>query len=216
MNFFGHIPNQDSFPEYSMAADIARFGDDKTAIPLFYGNILEGIELYSKLRAGEIADIIIHKINHFSIDVSKVGIDAIGIGSGTVDSLHEKGYFVYEINSGDSPNEDMQYEASGRTSFKPLNKRTLMYWWLMEDIRDGIIGAANNLPKDIVEALEVELTSIRYSFASDKRVKILSKDDIKKRLGRSPDLADALAYANYIRRRAQPTQELTIFIGGNR
>jgi len=44
------------------------------------------------------------------------------------------------------------------------------------------------------------LSAITYEIQGDKRVKIASKDDIKKKLGESPDLADALAYANWVRK----------------
>jgi len=89
-----------------------------------------------------------------------------------------------------------------------------MFWWLMEDMRDGVIGNGCILPKEIQEQLQQELAAIRYDFASDRRVKILPKAEIKKRLGRSPDIADALAYANYMRRRANAVPEMSIFIGG--
>jgi hypothetical protein len=42
-----------------------------------------------------------------------------------------------------------------------------------------------------------EATEIRWKFRSDGRIIIEPKEDIKKRLGRSPDLFDALANTFY-------------------
>ena len=46
------------------------------------------------------------------------------------------------------------------------------------------------------EALKLEL---QYEIYSDKKVKVVSKEAIKKLLGRSPDYADSLAYANWVK-----------------
>ncbi len=46
------------------------------------------------------------------------------------------------------------------------------------------------LPKD--DQLQAELTSIRYSFTSSGQMKEESTDEMRRRGGGSPDLADAL------------------------
>ncbi len=51
------------------------------------------------------------------------------------------------------------------------------------------------LPRD--EMLFDELVATRWRPTSDGRVQIEGKDDLKARLGRSPDRADAVAMAFY-------------------
>lgn len=52
-----------------------------------------------------------------------------------------------------------------------------------------------SLPKD--PKLETELTAVQYSLDPKRRIKIESKKDLKARIKRSPDRADALALAIY-------------------
>ena len=40
-----------------------------------------------------------------------------------------------------------------------------------------------------------DLSALRYVFTQDGRIQLESKDDVRKRLGRSPDRADAVALA---------------------
>ena len=67
------------------------------------------------------------------------------------------------------------------------NRRAELYWNLRERFRTGDIA----LPRD--EILLSELTGIRYSHSSTGKIKMESKEEMKKRGGRSPDRADMLA-----------------------
>jgi hypothetical protein len=53
----------------------------------------------------------------------------------------------------------------------------------------------SRLPDDVYRRLSAELRARRYKIQSDKTLRAESKDDIKKRIGRSPDDADALVLA---------------------
>ena len=68
-----------------------------------------------------------------------------------------------------------------------------MYYELRRDMMNGQIGNLTD------ETLKLELQSIQYEIYSDKKVKVISKEAIKKLLGRSPDYADSLAYANWVK-----------------
>jgi hypothetical protein len=45
----------------------------------------------------------------------------------------------------------------------------------------------------VLPALRGDLCGVRYSFDASGRMKLESKDELKARIGKSPDLADALA-----------------------
>jgi len=68
-----------------------------------------------------------------------------------------------------------------------------MYYELRKDLINGEIGNLTN------EGLKLELQALKYEIYSDKKVKVASKEAIKKILGRSPDLADSLVYANWVK-----------------
>src|SRR5690606_17229499 len=109
-----------------------------------------------------------------------VALDVIGIGAGVYDRLIELGYDnVVGVNVGESPDDDHKD--------KFINKRAHYYWHLRGFFTRGEISLEEY---DRQEQEELENTG--YSFVSDKKKKIDSKDNIKKRIGRSPDKADAL------------------------
>lgn len=71
------------------------------------------------------------------------------------------------------------------TSNRYANKRAEMYFAMAEWVKSG--GAIPPVP-----GLSQELTSTTYSFKGDKLI-IEPKAELKKRIGRSPDISDALA-----------------------
>lgn len=83
-------------------------------------------------------------------------------------------------------------DATGQYRF--LNMRAYLFWavrdWLNPKNNTGAM-----LPHDA--GLDEEITEIRWAFKSDGRIAIEPKEDIKKRIGRSPDRFDALANTFY-------------------
>ena len=68
-------------------------------------------------------------------------------------------------------------------------------FWCVRDWLNPKNDTGAMLPPD--KRFDEEATEIRWSFRSDGRILIEPKDDIKKRIGRSPDLFDALANTFY-------------------
>ena len=97
-----------------------------------------------------------------------------GYGSGVIDAGQTMGRTWF----------DCQF-AGKAFSPKYANKRAEIWFLMAEWVRNG--GALPEIPE-----LVGELTTPTYSFQGDKFI-VEPKEDIKKRLGRSPDYADALA-----------------------
>ena len=116
----------------------------------------------------------------------RVSVDCVGLGAGVLDGLVNKGYPVFPFNSSEKPNESIPFY-----SFQ--NRRAEAFWLLREAIKNGEIKIKKN------SQLMRELTNIKY-IIKDKTIRIESKDEIKKRLGYSPDYADALCIAFYVSR----------------
>ena len=172
----------------SMGIDVARYGDDKTVFTILKNGNIELIESYEQTSITEIVTRTIQLIHDYNIDPNYVGIDSVGVGAGVVDNLKSAGYDVIELQGGSKP-EESQYEEA----FLPFNLRSQMYYELRRDMMNGQIGNLTD------ETLKLELQSIQYEIYSDKKVKVISKEAIKKLLGRSPDYADSLVYANWVK-----------------
>lgn len=130
-------------------------------------------------------------------------IDTIGEGAGVFARCIEQ----------DSPRHIVSCKYSERAArgdkelsdytgqYRFINMRAYLFWavrdWL--NPKNGMEAA---LPFD--KELFEEMSEIRWSFRSDGRVQIESKDELKKRIGRSSDKFDALANTFYPTSIAEP------------
>lgn len=123
-------------------------------------------------------------------------IDTIGEGAGVYSRCVELGYTKRSISCKYSEaakdNDNDLKDITGQNSF--VNMRAYLFW-CVRDWLDPKNGKLAMLPPDA--GFDEEATEIRWSYRSDGRIIIEPKDDIKKRLGRSPDKFDALANTFY-------------------
>lgn len=164
--------------------DVARFGDDRTVLTKRLGNVLlEPPIIWKNKTTTQIAGLVIDEYRRTVNDMKpeEICIDVIGYGAGVVDILSERGSEfkgrVTGVNVAESAAVDPQ-------NFRLRDE----LWWLgrkwFED-RDCSIPATG------CEDLISELTLPTYDFtASGKRI-VARKEDVKKDLGFSPDLADS-------------------------
>jgi phage terminase large subunit len=143
-------------------------------------------------------------------DPRAIGVDAIGVGAGTVNEMSRLaagGPTCTSLHSGGKAVQRAQKAGEGEGWVTDVNRfhnlRAQMYWQFREDLRNGRIA----LPPDtqIVE----ELTQPQYGIRNG-RVVVEPKDDIKSRIGRSPNKADALVYGNWVRPRERPLPSATL------
>ena len=180
--------NKDSHTRFChLSLDVARFGSDYSVFALNRDNHITTKPFYqldtAKLTGEAVNLIKIHK-------PSKVAVDSDGIGAGVYDNLNEainEGIIkteLYEIHGGSNPLQLGQTEEF-------LNLRAQMYWMFRNDI-DKVSIEEN-------EELENGFSSIKYYFNSKGKIQIESKEEIKKRLGRSTDAEDAVVYCNFLK-----------------
>ncbi len=159
--------------------DPARGGDTSTFIHR-QGRVAWGIERMNvrdtMLVAGRAARMLVDDKT-----IARLFVDVGGIGAGIYDRLVELGYGarVTAVNFGGKATDARRY----------FNKRCEMWGEMAEWIEDDI---PPSIPDD--DQLHADLTAVsgdRYS--SNGQLKLQSKEDIKKELGRSPDDGDALA-----------------------
>lgn len=156
----------------AFGVDVARKGSDTSVIAMRRSNIALPSLVY---RIGDTMQLASKVATHIdAMRPDTVFVDGNGIGAGVVDRLRQLGYPVVDVIGQAKPN-DMRY----------YNKRAECYGGLKEWLRGDV-----RIPKD--GELREELIAIEYDMPKD-RILLEDKDDIRDRLGRSPDKADALA-----------------------
>lgn len=158
--------------------DVARFGTDASVLAERQGTIINWIESWKGKDLMQLTGLIHAKYEELppSQQPVEITVDSIGLGSGVVDRLKELDLPVRGINVAESPSMRNQY----------VNLRAELWFRMKEwlEARDC------KLPKD--EQLFSELVSPRYDFSSTGKLKVESKQEMKKRGLPSPDKADAV------------------------
>ena len=160
--------------EVAVAVDVARFGSDHSVILRRRGQRVEEIRTFNGMDTMELAGWVAAAIREFQ--PTQTCIDEVGVGAGVVDRLREQGYGVRGIN--------VAHAARQKEVF--ANLRAEGYWRLRELFASGQIS----IPSD--QQLMGELAALRYSYDSQGRILMESKEAMRQRGIPSPDKADAL------------------------
>ena len=158
--------------------DVARYGSDRSALAKRRGQeLLEPIKTWSGKDLMELAGIILteYEAVRYNDRPLAIYIDAIGIGAGLADRLKELDLPAISVAVSES--------ASLKEKFTRL--RDELFWLA----REWFEGRDVKIPQD--DALIQEITGIRYKYLSTGKLKIESKDEMKRRGQRSPDVADS-------------------------
>lgn len=156
-----------------LGVDVARFGDDRTVLFARQGLWTWKPVTMRNASTADIAGRVAHVVAQHQIDLTFVD-DTGHWGHGVIDQLRVAGIPCMPLNY-----------AAKAIDARYKNRRVEMWLRMAEWVKRG-----GRLPQ--VPELVAELTAPTYSFAQGQFV-LEEKDQIKKRLGRSPDLADALA-----------------------
>lgn len=169
--------------------DVARFGDDRTALAKRQANVL--LEPVKTWHGQDLMQTVGRLQREYESTPApqrpaEILVDSIGLGAGVVDRALELGLPVRGINVGES--------AAIADNYQRLRDEL----WFRG--REWFAGRDVGMAKD--EELTAELTSPLYSFTSTGKIVVESKADMKKRGLRSPDKADAflLTFAGWMNR----------------
>lgn len=120
-------------------------------------------------------------------DEAPVHLDVVGVGTSPFDFLKVNNIYVLAINGSATA---YGTEASGLLQF--ANKRAEMYWRMREAL-DPASPEPCALPPD--PQLMADLCAVRWSLTK-QGILLEPKEDVAKRLGRSPDRGDSIVLAN--------------------
>jgi hypothetical protein len=162
-------------------ADIARFGTDKTTIYRNRGGVIRYVDSWGMTDTMKTTGKIInHMIRHPHMKKVPIVVDVVGVGSGVHDRLKEQGF------------QSIPFSGAER-AFRPdkfKNRRAELYW----NFRLELDQFGYDLDPDD-KALHEQLQSIKWMTDSAGKIQIESKEDMRKRGVKSPDLADAAVYS---------------------
>lgn len=160
-----------------ITCDVADLGKDKTIIAIWRGwNCVKLIKL-EKNETTEIVNKINQVRNEYKVPIANIIIDSIGVGAGVASLL--KGCVRY-----------MASNKAVNTGYK--NIKTEMMYKFAEKINNLEVNFNFNYDDNLIQ----EAILYKKEFTGNT-AGITSKDDIKKRLGRSPDIIDALYLRAY-------------------
>jgi len=171
-------PDKFQWAQKRLGVDVARYGDDRTVIFPRQGlaSFRPRVMRHARDSAAsvDIANAIMAAKRAWGSEAEM--IDATGgWAAGATDILR---------SMGESPL-DIQFAAPGHDS-RYHNRRAEMWFAMANWVKTG--GALPPVPE-----LVAELSTPTYTFQKNGKFLLEDKDHIKERLGRSPDLADALA-----------------------
>lgn len=156
-----------------LGVDVARKGDDRAVIIKRQGPKAWMPEQYRELSTMALAGIVFERWQESGADA--VCVDGIGVGAGVVDRLEELGAPVVDVQSAATAEDNRQYR----------NARAEIWGRMAEWLEDASIPD--------MQDLIVEMTAMEYALNDKLQYVLESTDNVKERIGVSPDLATALA-----------------------
>lgn len=165
-----------------LGIDVAREGDDSTAFAIRQGRVCSKFAKWSDLRTQEIVNKAMQWFKEDRIDYISIDMTG-GYGAGVFDMLTDWGLGdkITGVNFSSSAIQEELYK----------NKRTEMWVTMRDWFKDGA-----QIPDS--SAMQTDVCSVEYmhNTAQDK-LELEPKKKTKARLGKSPDVGDALGLTFY-------------------
>lgn len=179
--------------------DVARSGTDRSVRCLLDGTTIADILIVKdkteQIDTGDQADTLVLDAGEFEYGLDDMAVDAVGLGVGVVDALAKQGFTVHEYMSGAKPDPDVMLSAQDSMPVNFDSLRSQMIYLYARGIELGIIKHFRGCPF----LTELQKEAMAHNFdTTDKVLKVENKDHVKKRLGSSPDLLDAVVMALYV------------------
>lgn len=177
MNIFSNVGIKNLTKKY-ITCDVARLGSDKAIIIYWEGLKVVEILQYDVSKITELSQAITQLRIKYNVPLSNIIADEDGVGGGLVDILNITGF----VNNSSALNGE---------NYK--NLKTQCYYKLAEIINAGELWLAAELEDIVIDEIVEELEQVKSdNTGDDSKLRIISKDQVKLNIGRSPDYSDAL------------------------
>jgi phage terminase large subunit len=192
-DLFTNLLTQET-PQYYISCDAARMGRDLCVIMVWEGWKVVHITSYPISKLPTIENEIERLRQLYSIPRSHVIVDEDGVGGGVVDHLPGVKGFIANATPIQDPTKRDESTIEGIKEYK-LNYdrlKTQCYYLLADKVNAGQLAIPVATPEE-QEAISEELGVVKSkNVDKDTKIQILSKEEMKETLGRSPDYADTL------------------------
>jgi hypothetical protein len=184
-----HAWNDAGRPEqggpHILGVDVARAGEDKTVIALRDAWVIRELRVTSKQDTMATAGRVAAALN--ADPKATALVDIIGVGSGTYDRLRELGHRAEAFVASRGTR---RRDITGEFFFSNTRSASV---WNVRELLDPSRSPELALPPD--DDLTGDLTAAHWRVVSGGKIQVELKEEIKKRIGRSPDRADAVIMA---------------------
>ncbi|MDP4231622.1 MAG: hypothetical protein Q8916_14580 [Bacteroidota bacterium] len=168
----------------ALGVDVARGGKDETVLAFFDGNTQLP---FTCLRTNNLVEVAYEVEKYANKGFSNIAVDDTLVGSGVSDILRSKNINFHAVNFAQSP---LGFLNTPYRRF--ANARAEMYFNLLQELKESRVKLLDD------DKLKQELTSLRLGKITENNSFIFEpKEDLKARIGRSPDRADATVLARY-------------------
>lgn len=167
----------------SLGVDVARGGPDETVIIPRHGSWI-GMPVAHAGPATPSSSTCAAQVMIERRDAAVVHIDVIGVGAGPFDLMRDE--MKIQIVGVDVRNVALGRDRSGVLTF--MNLRSEL-WWRLREWLDPENDTGAMLPKH--SRLKADITAPKWK-PQGRMIQVESKEDIEKRIGRSPDYGSAL------------------------
>jgi phage terminase large subunit len=188
-----------------LGVDVARFGDDETVIAPRIGMKCFDLQVYRKKDTMETTGYVLATAREYMEKYPQlvevvINVDDDGLGGGVTDRLKEVIYeqgLPYEVNpvkngsSAENADDNEHYADLGTENWARVRNILHEHFSNVINGKEPIV----QLPND--QKLISQLSTRKYRMDSKGRIKLESKDDMKKRGLDSPDRADAVVLSFY-------------------
>ena len=160
--------------------DVARFGNDRSALVVRRGGEIIHLESWGQSDVVATAGKVIDRYRTGIFDA--IAVDSIGVGAGVADILKNNGI----------PTAMVQVSEKARNTERFYSQRDELWWNLREWFEEGACCISKGLTESKKQELLKDIQDIHYSYSPTNKIKVESKDEMRKRINLSPDLGDAL------------------------
>jgi hypothetical protein len=177
--------------QFRMGVDLARAGGDANAITILdeHRRVVHHETWHeddTQVSIGHVMSV----AKDWGVVPENIAVDACGLGGPIVDQLWAAGWSVEPVDFGAGPEYEW-IEVTGQTT-EFVNRRAELYWVARELLRLGLVSIPRGFAMIWRDLQAVE----RKPEPSDGgRIKLEPKEDVRKRIGRSPDSGDSFVLA---------------------
>ena len=166
-----------------ISCDVARFGMDKTIIMVWKGLQVIHIEAIDRTSTKQVVERLIDLSDRYQVRRSHIVIDEDGVGGGVVDNLEDCKGFV---------NNSSPVVNSEGTKPNYANLKTQCAFEFARLAQLGKVGISTDNPQ-FKELIIQEVEQLKQkNIDNEGKIALVSKDEIKESIGRSPDFLDAI------------------------